>query len=85
MANLMFLLGLGAEWLQKDKRRYAAIEATKLEYGGVSYICRVLGCDNHTVARGQEELQSKLPEKEKNIRKSSGGRKSMRSLRILCK
>ncbi len=62
---------------EKDKRRYAAIEATKLGYGGVSYICRVLGCNNHTVTRGQEELQSELSEDEKRIRKVGGGRKSV--------
>lgn len=62
---------------EKDRRRYAAIEATKLGYGGVSYICRVLGCDNHTVARGQKELQLELPQDEQNIRKSGGGRKSV--------
>ncbi len=62
---------------EKDRRRYAAIEATKLGYGGVSYICRILGCDNHTVTRGQKELQSELPQDEQNIRKSGGGRKSV--------
>jgi hypothetical protein len=30
---------------EKDKRRYAALEARKLPYGGISYLCRVLGCD----------------------------------------
>jgi membrane-bound lytic murein transglycosylase MltF len=30
---------------EHDRRRYAAIEATKLGYGGVDYIARVLGCD----------------------------------------
>lgn len=62
---------------EKDKRRYAAIEATKLGYGGVSYICRILGCDYRTVIRGQEELQSELSKDDKKIRKSGGGRKSI--------
>ena len=65
---------------EKDRRRYAAIEATKLGYGGVSYICRILGCDNHTVARGQEDLKLELPEKEQRIRKTGGGRKSVLSI-----
>jgi len=59
---------------EKDKRRYAGIEATKLGYGGVSYICRVLGCNNNTVTKGQEELKSELP-KDTKIRVSGGGRK----------
>jgi len=66
---------------EKDKRRYAAIEATKLGYGGVSYICRVLGCNNHTIARGQEELKVEIPENEQYIRKSGGGRKSVLATR----
>jgi len=65
---------------EKDKRRYAAIEAIKLGYGGVSYICRILGCDNHTVTRGQKELQLELPQGERKIRKAGGGRKSVLSI-----
>jgi hypothetical protein len=65
---------------EKDKRRYAGIEATKLGYGGVSYICRVLGCNNHTVAKGQEELESELPNNSARIRASGGGRKSVLSV-----
>jgi len=64
---------------EKDKRRYAAVEAAKLGYGGVSYICRVLSCNNRTVTRGQEELKSESLDKEKRVRKSGGGRKSILS------
>src|SRR5262245_41830533 len=33
-------------WLsEKDRRRYAAVEAAKLGHGGVEYIARVLACD----------------------------------------
>ena len=28
---------------EKDRRRYAAIEALKLGYGGQKYICEILG------------------------------------------
>jgi hypothetical protein len=42
---------------EHDRRRYAAIEATKLGYGGVDYIARVLGCDPKTIRQGQAELQ----------------------------
>jgi hypothetical protein len=41
---------------EKDKRRYAALEARKLPYGGISYLCRVLGCDPKTIGRGLAEL-----------------------------
>src|SRR4029453_14146262 len=40
-------------WLsEKDRRRYAAIEAAKLGHGGVEYIARVLGCDPQTIRQG---------------------------------
>jgi hypothetical protein len=62
---------------EKDRRRYAAIEAKKLGYGGISYICRVLQCNDRTIARGMAELD-KLPAKpEKRIRLFGGGRKKV--------
>jgi len=46
------------DWLsEKDRRRYAAIEAFKLGHGGVEYISRVLGCDPKTVQQGLKELE----------------------------
>ena len=62
---------------EKDRRRYAAIEARKLGHGGVSYIACVLGCDRNTIQAGMKELE-RLPEAEamKNrVRKPGGGRK----------
>jgi phage terminase small subunit len=41
---------------ENDRRRYAAIEATKLGHGGVEYIARALGCDPKTIRQGQAEL-----------------------------
>jgi hypothetical protein len=41
---------------EKDRRRYAAIEARKLGRGGLSYIARILSCDRHTIAQGMQEL-----------------------------
>ena len=41
---------------ERDRRRYAAIEASKLSHGGIEYVARVLGCDPKTVRRGQAEL-----------------------------
>jgi len=45
---------------EKDRRRYAAIEATKLGYGGVTYIRSILQCDDRTITRGLQELNSEL-------------------------
>jgi hypothetical protein len=41
---------------ENDRRRYAAIEALKLGYGGIEYIARVLGCDPKTIRAGLAEL-----------------------------
>jgi hypothetical protein len=42
---------------ESDRRRYAAIEATKLGHGGVEYIAAVLGCDPKTIRLGLTELE----------------------------
>jgi hypothetical protein len=45
------------DWLsEKDRRRYAAVEAAKLGHGGVEYVSRVLGCDPKTIRQGLTEL-----------------------------
>ena len=46
------------QWLsEKDRRRYAAVEAAKFGHGGVEYVARVLGCDPKTIQQGREELE----------------------------
>jgi hypothetical protein len=42
---------------EHDRRRYAAVEATKLGHGGVEYMASVLGCDPKTIRQGQTELE----------------------------
>ena len=42
---------------EDDRRRYAAIEATKLGHGGLEYIATVLECDPKTIRQGQKELE----------------------------
>ena len=63
---------------EKDRRRYGAVEAQKLGYGGLSYIASVLGCDRHTIARGRQELQDPETLFERRIRRPGGGRKPCR-------
>jgi transposase len=60
---------------EKDRRRYAAIEARKLGYGGSSYIAQVLGCERHTVATGLAELNDPEALALATIRQPGGGRK----------
>jgi len=62
---------------EKDQRRYAAIEAKKLGYGGLSYICRLLACDPSGVKRGMSELSEPLTPNDKRIRAAGGGRKQI--------
>lgn len=37
---------------EKDRRRYAAVEAEKLGFGGILYVARLFGCDEDTIRRG---------------------------------
>ena len=62
---------------EKDRRRYAGIEATKLGHGGISYICKIFECDYSGVSRGQKELKVELDKDNKRQRKEGGGRKSI--------
>lgn len=62
---------------EKDQRRYAAIEAKKLGYGGISYICRLFACDPSSIKKGLRELETLLKPKERRIRNAGGGRKRM--------
>lgn len=57
---------------ERDRRRYAAIEARKLGRGGQSYIRQLLGCDYKTLRRGLADLKdpSRLPAG--RIRKKGG-------------
>jgi hypothetical protein len=62
---------------EKDRRRYAAIEAEKFGHGGVAYVASLFGCDPETIRRGKEDLQH-LPQDtaEGRVRKKGGPEKS---------
>lgn len=61
---------------EKDRRRYAAIEAVKLGYGGQAYIRRLFGCHHETLALGLLELEDETVLEQERIRQPGGGRKS---------
>ena len=42
---------------EKDRRRYAGIEAAKLGHGGIEYVSGLFGIDPKTVRRGLAELE----------------------------
>jgi len=44
---------------EKDRRHYAALEAKKLCYGGISYIAELFNCSRPTIHEGLDELKKK--------------------------
>ena len=46
---------------EKDRRRYAGVEAAKLGPGGVPYIAGLLGIDPKTIRQGEADLKD-LPD-----------------------
>jgi len=54
---------------ENDRRRYAAIEATKLGHGGIEYIARLLRCDPKTVRQGISELEAEDELDQERVRK----------------
>jgi len=60
---------------EKDRRRYAAVEALKLGNGGQKYISKILGCDPDTVKTGIEELKGEISVCDP-IRNPGGGKKN---------
>jgi hypothetical protein len=61
---------------EKDRRRYAGVEALKLGLGGRNYIARALKCSRRTVTKGAKEVSGLSgKETEVRIREAGGGRK----------
>ena len=46
---------------EKDRRRYAAVEAEKLGHGGKTYIANLFECDLETLSVGHWDIEQ-LPE-----------------------
>lgn len=61
---------------EKERRRYAAVEAMKLGWGGLSYISQLFGCDDEAMQLGKQELDDAVRLNESGIRRPGGGRKS---------
>jgi hypothetical protein len=43
---------------EKDRRRFAAVQARQLGYGGVRYMAEVVGCSRRTIECGFSELDA---------------------------
>jgi hypothetical protein len=66
---------------ERDRRRFASLEAERLGHGGIEYIAEVLGCSTRTIERGADEL-GQLPSDPAagRVRRPGAGRKKRSSL-----
>lgn len=62
---------------EKDRRRYAAVEAEKLEHGSAEYLAQVFDCDPQTIRQGRDDVDQ-LPQDaaEGRVRKKGGPQES---------
>ena len=60
---------------ENDRRRYAAVEADKLGFGGVDYISRLFECDPKTIRAGRAELSALPNAPSARVRKKGGTQK----------
>lgn len=52
----LFMQQLYASLSERDRRRYAAVEAIKLGQGGILYLAHLFGCSERTLRHGLTEL-----------------------------
>ena len=62
---------------EKDRRRYAAVEAEKLGHGGTAYIADLFHCNDDTIRQGKQDIE-RLPQDfaPKRVRKKGGPKES---------
>lgn len=63
---------------EDHRRRYAAVEALKIGFGGVAYVARVLGMSRRTVYTGIAELEQMSEGDHDQPSRPSGGAKRIR-------
>jgi len=63
---------------EDHRRRYAAIEALKIGYGGVAYVARVLGISRRTIYTGMRELEQMSNGDPEHPQRPSGGKDRIR-------
>lgn len=62
---------------EKDRRRYAAVEAEKLGHGGMEYVAELFRCEPDTIRRGRCDIEE-LPADQAagRVRKKGGPKES---------
>jgi len=63
---------------EDHRRRYAAVEALKIGFGGVAYVARVLGMSRRTIYTGIGELEAMGNDDYYPPQRPSGGAKRIR-------
>jgi len=61
---------------EKERRAFAAIEATRIGFGGISLVSQLFGCSRPTVHRGLKEFEDGTIAQSR-VRKKGAGRKSV--------
>ena len=61
---------------EKERRRYAAVEADKLGHGGIEYIVALFGIDAKTIRHGLQDLNDAQTLSQVGQRKKGAGRKN---------
>ena len=58
---------------EKDRRRFAAVEAEKLGHGGTTYVAGLFRCDTDTIRQGKQDVEQ-LPQDDapERVRKKGG-------------
>jgi len=60
---------------EQQRRWYAAVEANRHGYGGVTLVSKITGLDEKTIRRGQQELALDLKERpQERVRLPGAGR-----------
>jgi hypothetical protein len=63
---------------EDHRRRYAALEALKIGFGGIAYVARVLGMSRRTIYTGIRELEAMGDDGPDHPHRPSGGAKRIR-------
>jgi hypothetical protein len=66
---------------ERDRRRYAALEAEKLGHGGVTYISQLFSCDPKTIQHGKSEMRDEAALQTQRQRKKMADAKRRKLLR----
>jgi len=68
---------------ERDRRRYAALEASRLGHGGTAYISQLFGCDAKTIQRGKSEIENPPTQEDlKHQRKKTAAVRKRKLLRL---